>query len=104
MALLGGPLHLMEQSVDEKIAHGEFRDLLEKKFKDLAGTLSERERVILDERLIADEPQTLQQIADKYDISREAVRVAEKKLIAKIKKYLIKSFGDVREIEFHLGR
>jgi RNA polymerase sigma-32 factor len=95
-------LHLMEQSVDEKIAHGEFRELLEKKFKDFAGTLSERERVILNERLIADQPQTLQQIADKYDISREAVRVAEKKLIAKIKKYMIESFGDVREIEFNL--
>jgi RNA polymerase sigma-32 factor len=97
-------LHLMEQSVDEKIAQGEFRELLERKFKDFAGTLSERERVILNERLIADEPQTLQQIADKHDISREAVRVAEKKLIAKIKKYMIKSFGDVREIEFNLSR
>ncbi len=95
-------LRLMEQSVDEKIAHGEFRDLLEKKFKALADTLSEREQVILNERLIADEPQTLQQIADKYGVSREAVRVAEKKLIAKIKKYMIESFGDVREIEFNL--
>jgi RNA polymerase sigma-32 factor len=96
-------LHLMEQSVDEKIAQGEFRELLEKRFKDFAGSLSERERVILNERLIADEPQTLQQIADRYAISREAVRVAEKKLIAKIKKYMIESFGDVREIEFNLG-
>jgi RNA polymerase sigma-32 factor len=96
-------LRLMEQSVDEKIAHGEFRELLERKFKDFAGTLSERERVILNERLIADEPQTLQQIADRYTISREAVRVAERKLISKIKKYMIESFGDVREIEFNLG-
>ncbi len=96
-------LNLMEQSVDEKIAHGEFRELLEKKFKDFAGSLSERERVILNERLIADEPQTLQQIADRYGVSREAVRVAEKKLTAKIRKYMIESFGDVREIEFNLG-
>ncbi len=95
-------LHLMEQSVDEKIAHGEFRELLEKKFKDFSSTLTERERVILGERLIAEEPRTLQQIADKYGISREAVRVAEKKLISKIKKYMIDSFGDVREIEFNL--
>ncbi len=97
-------LHLMEQSVDEKIAHGEFRELLERKFKDLADTLSERDRVILNDRLIADKPQTLQQIADRYGVSREAVRVAERKLVSKIKKYMVDSFGDVREIEFNLNR
>jgi RNA polymerase sigma-32 factor len=95
-------LHLMEQSVDEKIAHGEFRELLEKKFADFAKTLTEREQVILKQRLIADEPETLQQIADRYGISREAVRVAEKKLIAKLKKYMVESFGDIHEIEVHL--
>jgi RNA polymerase sigma-32 factor len=96
-------LRLMEQSVDEKIAQGEFRELLEKRFSNFAATLSERERVILNQRLIADEPETLQQIADRYGISREAVRVAEKKLISKLKKYMIESFGDVREIEFQLS-
>ncbi len=96
-------LNLMEQSVDEKIAHGEFRELLEKKFADFAETLSERERMILNRRLIAEEPETLQQLADQYRISREAIRVAEKKLVAKLKKYMIESFGDVREIEFHLS-
>ncbi len=95
-------LNLMEQSVDEKIAQGEFRHLLERKFEEFGGTLSERERIILNRRLVADQPQTLQQIADLYGISREAVRVAEKKLVAKIKKYMVESFGDVREIEFNL--
>ncbi len=97
-------LQAMEESVDEKIAHGEFRRILEEKFAALSTTLSERERVILNRRLIADEPDTLQEIADLYGISREAVRVAEKKLVEKIKKYMIESFGDVREIEFNLSR
>jgi RNA polymerase sigma-32 factor len=96
-------LHLMEQGVDEKIAQGEFRELLQKRFTEFSETLSERERIILTQRLIADDPETLQQIADRYGISREAIRVAEKKLINKLKKYMIESFGDVREIEFHLS-
>jgi RNA polymerase sigma-32 factor len=96
-------LRMMEQSVDEKIAQGEFREMLEKRFAEFAQTLSGREREILTCRLIADEPETLQQIADRYGISREAVRIAEKKLIAKLKKYMIESFGDVQEIEFHLA-
>jgi len=97
-------LQAMEESVDDKIAHGEFRRIIENKFAEFAETLSEREKVILNRRLIADEPDTLQQIADLYGISREAVRVAEKKLIAKIKRYMTDSFKDVREIEFNLGR
>ncbi len=96
-------LPLMEQGVDDKIAHGEFRELLDKLFTEFADTLNERERMILKRRLIADEPETLQQIADQYGISREAVRVAEKKLIAKLKKYIVESFGDIREIEIHLS-
>jgi RNA polymerase sigma-32 factor len=94
----------MEQSVDDKIAQGEFRQLLEEKFEELAESLSERERLILQKRLIADEPQTLQQIADLYGISREAIRVAERKLIGKIKKFMVESFGDIKEIEFNLRR
>ena len=92
-----------EMRIDDQIAQSEFRDLLKSKFADFEQTLSEREREILTRRLIADDPETLQQIADRYGISREAVRVAEKKLIAKLKKYMIESFGDVREIEFHLA-
>ena len=96
-------LHEMEQSVDDRIAQGEFRELLEKRFADFAETLSERERMILNNRLIADEPETLQEIADRYGISREAIRVAEKKLISKLKKYIVETFGDVKEIEVHLS-
>lgn len=95
-------LHLMEESVDDKIAQGEFRDMLQSKFAEFEKTLSERELIILKRRLIAEEPETLQQIADRYKISREAVRVAEKKLIAKLKKYMTDSFKDVLEVEFNL--
>ncbi|MDR1726382.1 MAG: RNA polymerase factor sigma-32 [Acidobacteriota bacterium] len=97
-------LRQMEQGVDEKIAQGEFRDLLEKKFTDFSETLGERDRDILHRRLLADDPETLQEIADRYGVTREAVRVAEKKLVARLKEYMIKAFGGVREIEFQLSR
>lgn len=97
-------LQAMEDGVDDKIAQGEFRQLLEQKFSELSEQLSEREKVILNRRLIADEPDTLQQIADVYGISREAVRVAEKKLVAKIKKFMVEAFKDTPEIEFNPRR
>jgi len=104
----GGRIYLdtlrqVEASVDDKIAQGEFQALIEQKFEEFAKTLSEREQIILKKRLIAEEPMTLQQIADIYGITREAVRVAEKRLVAKLKKYMAESFKDLREIEFHFG-
>jgi RNA polymerase sigma-32 factor len=96
-------IHRLEESVDDKIAHEEFREMLEDKFAEFEGTLSERDVVILKRRLIAEEPETLQQIADRYGISREAVRVAEKKLIARLKKYMSESFQDVLKVEFKLA-
>ena len=89
---------MMEEGVDEKIARGEFRELLEKKLAEFSATLEERDLEIMNRRLTADEPETLQEIADRYGVTREAVRIAEKKLIARLKQYLIESFGDVREI------
>jgi RNA polymerase sigma-32 factor len=97
-------LKAVEASIDDKIAQGEFQALIEQKFQEFAATLSEREQLILKKRLIAEEPMTLQQIADIYGITREAVRVAEKRLIVKLKKYMTESLKDVREVEFHLGR
>ena len=97
-------LRLMEDGVDEKIAQGEFRKLLEKKLADFTATLDERDMEIMTRRLTAEEPETLQQIAGRYGVTREAVRIAEKKLIARLKEYLIDSFGDIREIEINLLR
>jgi RNA polymerase sigma-32 factor len=94
-------LHLLEESVDDKIAHGEFRELLDVKFAEFEKTLSGRDLVILKRRLLAEEPETLQQLADLYGVSREAVRVAEKKLITKLKRYMTESFRDVLQIEFN---
>jgi RNA polymerase sigma-32 factor len=100
----GDSLRAFEENVDEKIAKGEFREMLQQKFADFEETLSERERIILRQRPIAEEPETLQQIADRYGISREAVRVAEKKLTTKLKKYMSESFHDALQVEFNLGR
>jgi RNA polymerase sigma-32 factor len=49
-------LHATEQSVDDKLAQGEFRDLLATKFAEFEETLSEREQLILKQRLTAEEP------------------------------------------------
>jgi RNA polymerase sigma-32 factor len=92
-----------EQLIDEKLAAGELKDYIEAKFREFASTLSEKDQIILRERLLAEKPLTLQAIADKFGVTREAIRVSEKKLMGRIKSYMKKALQDVKEVDFKLA-
>ena len=92
-----------EDLIDEKLAAGELKSLIESKFAQFAGDLGERDRVILQQRLIAEEPLTLQAIADRYGVTREAIRVSEKKLVERVKNYMKEALKGVPEVDFKLG-
>lgn len=72
-------------ALDDKLAQNEMIELLKTKIEDLRPHLNEREKIILEERLLNDEPLTLQEIGEKYGITREAVRQAEARLMKKIR-------------------
>ena len=91
-----------DEMVDERLARGELKRLFQDKFQEFAQTLNERERVILNERLIAEEPKTLQQLAERFGVTREAIRLNEKTLVSKIKAYMQDALKDVTSVEFGL--
>lgn len=70
---------------DAELESKEEIELLKQKIEKLRPTLNNREKILLEERLLADEPLTLQEIGEKYGITREAVRQAEQRLMNKIK-------------------
>jgi RNA polymerase sigma-32 factor len=61
----------------------------------LKDKLNDKERMILEKRLLTDEPLTLQTIADRFEISRERVRQIEVNLLKKMKKYLETEMPDI---------
>lgn len=73
-------------ALDEDLAQREQLAILREKIEEIRPELSPRELIILDERLLADDPLTLQEIGEKYNITREAVRQMEVRVIGKIKK------------------
>ena len=95
-------LKATEELVDEQLARGELQRLFSDKIQEFSQTLSERERYILSERLIAQEPKTLQRIADRFGVTREAIRLNEKGLVKKIKVYMQDSLSKVTDVEFSL--
>ena len=71
--------------LDEQMALDEQLQILMNAVNDLRSKLTEKETILLEERILSDEPLTLQEIGDKYKISREAVRQTEARLMKKIK-------------------
>ncbi len=54
-----------------------------------AQTLSGRDRIIFDQRLYADEPETLQMLADRFGISRERTRQLEQRIVDGLRTYVV---------------
>lgn len=74
-----------DESIVDKLAREEQLKILNEKVEELRPTLNEREKILLEERILNDDPLTLQEIGEKYGITREAVRQAEVRLMKKIK-------------------
>lgn len=81
------------QNIESKFANKEEAELKRKiLFKALA-TLNEREQYIVKHRMLTDEPQTLDEIGSKFDISRERVRQIEKRAFEKLSSEVKKSMA-----------
>ncbi len=97
-AILQDFLPLDETPVDERMAREQAQDMLKEKFSEFAEKLSERDKKIFYERLLAELPRTLQHIADEYGISKERVRQIEARIIAQLKEFFKESGIEVEAL------
>ena len=70
---------------------------MDAKIHEFGQTLKDKESVIFHSRLTSEQPMTLQEIGDKYGISRERVRQIEERLKKKLKVFLLEEIKDLRE-------
>src|SRR6266852_2425327 len=73
---------------DGRLGNEELKKLFREKLTEFAKTLRGKELFIYENRLIADQPLTLQQIGDHYGFSRERVRQIEAALTDRIRQHL----------------
>jgi len=84
--------------VEQEVARRELQERTEVALARFRKDLGERDRAILDERILADEPRTLQAIGDRFGTTREAARQAEARLMARLKSFLQEELGDLASI------
>ncbi len=77
-----------ETSAEDDYASAEVTALVSERLTELHAELNDKELAILEQRLLADEPATLQDVGDRFGISRERVRQIEVNLKKKIARRL----------------
>jgi len=84
---------------ETQMADEELQSLLKDKLAEFRKTLAGKEKdvAIFDMRLVADDPLTLQDLGDKFGISRERVRQLEQRLLARLRDYLKREMGDATD-------
>ena len=76
------------ESIDDRFSSLEANRLIRDRLKEMAGLFSDKEKKIIKGRLMKDPPMTLQEIADHFGLSREAIRQSEERLRKKLKEGL----------------
>lgn len=76
------------QNQEEQLVEQQEKALLHRDITTAMSNLNEKERFIIEHRVIADEPQTLQEIADTFALSRERVRQIEEGALRKMRNLL----------------
>jgi RNA polymerase sigma-32 factor len=84
---------------DDALALSQFNDKLHAKVAGFAETLSGRDADVFRNRLWADKPETLQEIGDRYGLTREGVRQIEKRILVRLKKFLEDQMGEYLDFE-----
>lgn len=83
---------------EEILAENQEAALLEREISNIMTRLNEKERFVIEHRVTAEEPMTLQEIADHFSISRERVRQIEEGALKKMKNFLsplVAQTGDI---------
>lgn len=82
---------------EQFVENSQTRPLLKRKIREALENLKDRERYIIERRVLADFPETLEKLSGRFGISRERVRQIEKNALDKIRREFQKEQLDARD-------
>ena len=81
---------------DERVADAQEGDMRHALLSEAMDSLNEREKYILTQRRLIEEPQTLEELSQTYSVSRERVRQIEVRAFEKLQKAMLRIAGEKR--------
>jgi RNA polymerase sigma-32 factor len=76
------------ETADEQLANDEVRRIFAEHLEDFRKILKGRDLEVFDARLMAEDPLTLQDLGDKYGITRERARQIEARILEKLRSFV----------------
>lgn len=83
--------------IEDSYADSEIAGLVRDGIRELLPSLSEKEAYILEHRLLTDDPVTLREIGERYNVTRERIRQLEARLLTKLRTHLGSEIKDFSE-------
>lgn len=90
----GDRLTLPAPAADEELGEEQLKEMLRAELTEFARTLDERDLYIFQNRMMADDPLTLQEIGNHFGISRERARQIEARLIKQLRERMRERMPD----------
>ena len=88
-----------EWNPEEETSRAEWRNFAHEKVEQFAATLKDKELEIFRQRLLSEDPPTLQEVGSRFGISRERVRQIETRLKRRFKEFLQEQASDIDQAE-----
>ncbi|MCL4136867.1 UNVERIFIED_CONTAM: hypothetical protein GTU68_047167 [Idotea baltica] len=89
------------ENAEDIFAKKQIKDVFAEGISKLSELLSEKERIILNKRMLAEKKKTLTELAEELSLSAERVRQIENELKGKIKDFFKKNYAaEIENIEF----
>ena len=85
------------QSVEENVELKQFRQILNENIENFKAGLNPNEIEILNNRILSEDPLSLQEIGEQRGVTREAVRQAEQRLLKKFKTYIAEKMPEAAD-------
>ena len=83
--------------MDDRMADFQVQNIFSKKLKEFRTTLNPKDAYLFDNRLVADNPLTLQEIGETYGVTRERIRQIESRLMRKLKDYMLREIPELQD-------
>ena len=91
---------VVDEDADQELQVSQRQELQQKQalLKHAMSVLDEREKEILQDRRLIDEPKTLEELSQKYKVSRERIRQIENRAFEKLQKAMLENVKQPKQL------